>query len=338
MIVGAVGIFLTNSSSAEDISKYIDAGNKYLLEGNYQEAVLRFTKGIKMDPKSIQARIGLSKAYIGLDKYDDAEKVLKEVLEIDVKHWKTYIELANLYIKLGKHKEALAILEIGHSETNDAEIKNMIDKLKPKAPIVSLQGGTYTEVKKVEITGDNNTYQIYYTLDNSIPTNKSKKYTGPITIDEGTTILRAIAINQQDISSDEVKIEYIIETSKVARTGKQWVKIESVTDDYKIVIKDYYKVIGMDPANGGSVIEPDTTPEDLKILDMSEDIIIYLSIYYKNYLPYSDSNGPFPVTLVEFKEYINLKKYETGTYWLPGEFIIMIEKGVVTEMDEVYYP
>ena len=64
-------------------SEYIDLGNKYLLEENYEEAILAFEKAIKIDAKSTEARVGVAKAYIGNNELDKAIEILEEAQEID---------------------------------------------------------------------------------------------------------------------------------------------------------------------------------------------------------------------------------------------------------------
>jgi len=61
---------------------------------------------------------------------------------------------------------------------------------------------------KIELTTDEYS-QIYYTLDGSIPTNKSKKYNGEIVIN-GTTVIKAISYRDGYIESDVVSRTYLI--------------------------------------------------------------------------------------------------------------------------------
>ncbi|HHV98940.1 MAG TPA: tetratricopeptide repeat protein [Clostridiaceae bacterium] len=67
----------------------------------YEEAILAFEKAIQIKPKSIEARLGLSKAYQAISQPDKAELVLNEALEIDPKKEDIediYVALFDLYI------------------------------------------------------------------------------------------------------------------------------------------------------------------------------------------------------------------------------------------------
>lgn len=59
-------------------------------------------------------------------------------------------------------------------------------------PIISPASGTYEEAQSVTISCETEDATIYYTLDGTTPSNESTEYTGPITIEETTTV-KAIA-------------------------------------------------------------------------------------------------------------------------------------------------
>lgn len=62
------------------------------------------------------------------------------------------------------------------------------------APAVSPSTGQYDKATKITINVPEG-YDAYYTMDKSEPTVDSKKYTGPIDMPVGTTILKAVLIN-----------------------------------------------------------------------------------------------------------------------------------------------
>ncbi|NLB43094.1 MAG: hypothetical protein GX815_12750, partial [Clostridiales bacterium] len=76
------------------------------------------------------------------------------------------------------------------------------------APIFSHQGGFLSEGFTLEITGDN----VYYTTDGSTPNRFSKTYTSTIPINN-TTVISAISIEDDKITSDKVVATYLFEES-----------------------------------------------------------------------------------------------------------------------------
>jgi len=79
-------------------------------------------------------------------------------------------------------------------------------------PVINLPSGEYNELLQVEIYPLRSiTEAIYYTIDGSDPTIDSILYSEAIELPEGTTILKAIAINDKDIISDIAEMTYFVE-------------------------------------------------------------------------------------------------------------------------------
>ncbi len=81
-------------------------------------------------------------------------------------------------------------------------------------PVFSIDGGYATNGTKVSITTDDNS-DIYYTTDGSFPSNKSKKYTGEITITK-TTVIKAIAYKDGLLPSDIISRTFFTNKHEIA--------------------------------------------------------------------------------------------------------------------------
>lgn len=81
-----------------------------------------------------------------------------------------------------------------------AEQTYQIKYVKPSEPKVSPNGGDFTEKTKVTITADEDC-TLYYSWKNQKPTQKSKKYTGPITVPEGYHVLSVVAYDRHGLKS-----------------------------------------------------------------------------------------------------------------------------------------
>lgn len=60
------------------VTENLKLGNKYLLEENYEEAVVAFIKAIEIDSRNVDGYIGLADAYIGLGDIEAAMDILEK--------------------------------------------------------------------------------------------------------------------------------------------------------------------------------------------------------------------------------------------------------------------
>lgn len=92
----AVPLSMTYAKTMK-IKKNTELGNKYIMQGNYEEAVLSFSKVINIDKQNIPARMGIIKAYIESKNYDEALSFANEALEIDYENTATQKKMFDLY-------------------------------------------------------------------------------------------------------------------------------------------------------------------------------------------------------------------------------------------------
>lgn len=81
VIVICIAVFALlagGNSSAKRIAELLDLGNKYLMEQNYEEAVVAFQEAIAIDPKCEEAYLGLADVYIAMDDYESAIDILQQ--------------------------------------------------------------------------------------------------------------------------------------------------------------------------------------------------------------------------------------------------------------------
>ena len=210
LVVTAIYAYATHLSPVAQARNQLELGNKFLYAGKYEEAILAFEKVIKIQPKNIEARLGLSKAYLATDQPDKAELVLKEALGIDPEREDIYLALFDLYLAIGEGKEAVRILKDGIEETDSGNLHKKLEEIVPSEPKANLKSGKYIGMKTVELIGRDEDSAIYYTLDGSEVSKDSEQYTEPIKLKEGKTILKAASINKYGIIGDTIEYEYII--------------------------------------------------------------------------------------------------------------------------------
>ena len=82
-------------SALEKWQEQYDLGQQYLLEENYEEAIVAFTAAIELDPKQADAYIALSDIYAVLDDIDNQRAILEQGIKA-TEDEEIYLQLENL--------------------------------------------------------------------------------------------------------------------------------------------------------------------------------------------------------------------------------------------------
>ena len=128
-------------SSADRWQEQYDLGQQYLLEENYEEAIVAFTAAIEIDPKQADAYLGRGDAYILSGETEEhlsqAMADYRQVLKLDEKNISAYLRIADVYIRQRDYDAALEILNEGLTKTGDNE--------EIKAQIAEIESGNITD-------------------------------------------------------------------------------------------------------------------------------------------------------------------------------------------------
>ncbi len=200
-------------------TKFMTLGNKYLNEGKYKEAILEFTKAVKIDGKSTKARIGIAKGSIELGDVDTAVRVLKEAQKIDFDNTELLCEIIDIL----KDADPDAAYEIlmnyvkKHGKGNlDSDVRKLLDSAneKPKIPEIIPQSGTYIKPFSMRLKSDKVRvgHTFYYTDRDKEPDKKDKQYRGGIQIQQDAHI-KIRGYNPKGEHTDVFEAEYVIDSS-----------------------------------------------------------------------------------------------------------------------------
>lgn len=99
-----------------------------------------------------------------------------------------------------------------------------------KAPVISPGGGSFNNFQTITLSTQTAGAEIYYTLNNTVPTTSSPRYTGPFLLSSSATI-RAIAIKFGFINSTEstANFSYTVTTPTISPNGGSWPSPTTVT-------------------------------------------------------------------------------------------------------------
>lgn len=126
----------------------LSLGEKYLLELDYEQAILQFTAVIEVEPMNMRAYIGRADAHIALEHFDNAIKDYEFALSLDASAAEAYIKLADCHLAQGDSDAAIEVLERGYAITQDSAIDDKLQGLLPSIDTTSNLVDTMSESDK----------------------------------------------------------------------------------------------------------------------------------------------------------------------------------------------
>jgi len=142
VIIGVI-IAVSQSDKSASPQKYLDLGNHYLLELDYEQALVQFKRVIEIDPKNIPAYLGGTDAYLHLNNTQgavdwltaginatDNENLTLVLTGVEKSVVEGYIALAEAYEAEDLHEKALELLKRVYDETGDEIIGRKLGIIK----------------------------------------------------------------------------------------------------------------------------------------------------------------------------------------------------------------
>ncbi len=134
------------TETALTATELLDLGEKYLLDLDYEQAIVYFNQVIEVEPRNSRAYMGAAEAYVGLGDTESAINLLKTALEVfsddeevtiellemlieiepDNAEW--YLDLAQVYANTGNRSSAISVLRQGMDYVGNAKTQ-LYDKL-----------------------------------------------------------------------------------------------------------------------------------------------------------------------------------------------------------------
>lgn len=173
----------------------------------YEESYEFVQRAVALDEESADAKLLLAQILVNLDKEEQAIDTLLQVIEEHPDQAAAYGQLIKIYEKQ-EAPDKIRDLLMGCEEE---KITDKYAAYIAPDPVFSLPGGEYTEEKTLQLYVKNDKASIYYTLDGTEPTAESTLYTEGIVLEAGTTVVKAISVNEKGIPSQVISREYVIE-------------------------------------------------------------------------------------------------------------------------------
>lgn len=205
IVVMAVLMFLSWHQKNTSFDYQYQIAGDYMKNGMYDKALESVKKALSIDKDSEEANLLLAKLYIQEKQDSDAVNTLLEVIQRNPDSEEAYSMLLSVYEGHGDYD---SITKLCETVTND-EILALFGSYIVLPPVFSPEAGEYDNFITVVLSVSEDA-QCFYTTDGSDPMKNGKVYTDEIKLPEGITTIRAVAMNDYNIFSDEVEATYNI--------------------------------------------------------------------------------------------------------------------------------
>ena len=186
-------------------SGIVKKGNKSLLSSEYVIAQECFEKAINKKPEQPEAYTGLSKVFIAKSNLSQAEQLFLDAVASYPDNDVIYEACIQFYLDTDQALKIPKFLSKANDKVKDSLSMYIVEK-----PSFSLdEKEVYDDVQQLTLTSDEKL--IYFTTDGTDPTFGSTKYTEPIQLDEGETIVKAMAVNKKGVPGLYEAKTYVIE-------------------------------------------------------------------------------------------------------------------------------
>ena len=219
VVCGFVVVMALGGNREGNAQEQLSLGERYLAEMDYERAVAAFEMAIELEPRNIDAYVGLARAYEGLGDADlaiEALETAREKIQELVREGEAlpdsaaevYLLLVRMYEEDGNYEEARLLLEEALSVTDSAELQEIWEAYIPEVEF-SLAAGEYEEGTELTLTTEGQA--VYYTLDGSDPVQEGEGTAEVvIVLQEGNWTIRVAAEGRGGTLGDVTEVEYVV--------------------------------------------------------------------------------------------------------------------------------
>jgi len=140
LILGFAGGICLAIVSSDRVDSYLSGrklslGDRYLNEQEYEKAILAYQSAIEIDPRQVEAYVGISDAYEGMKNPEMAAELLRLGWEtvpderLKTRIIRVYTNLYKQYMSERKYEKAYDILTLAYEMIPDSEIRKLLDEL-----------------------------------------------------------------------------------------------------------------------------------------------------------------------------------------------------------------
>lgn len=223
--VVSIGIFVFQYHSVEVQTQ---KARECVEDEEYDRAIEYYGRALELSDNDVAIMFKLAEVYFLKNNKIEYEYLLREIVTDSNA---TNEQITSAYGKLiaiyRAREDFESINELLQASDNE-EVMHTYQDYVAMSPEFSIQEGFYTDVQPLKLTAYGSG-KIYYTLDGSVPTEKSEEYITPIILDSGNHVISAYFVNGYGIASEVVTKRYQIEIDELSKPV-----VETVSGDYSI--------------------------------------------------------------------------------------------------------
>jgi hypothetical protein len=139
LAIGVVVFFITQvgQSNKDTQAASLEAAKQALDHEEYEKSMELFHKILKEDESLTSARVGLAKAYIGMERFDKAIATLKKGVELEPNEAQFYYFLSVAHEGLNELPQVIQALEDGIKATDNTTLQKAINQLESNIHIAA---------------------------------------------------------------------------------------------------------------------------------------------------------------------------------------------------------
>ncbi|MCL1819527.1 MAG: leucine-rich repeat domain-containing protein [Oscillospiraceae bacterium] len=196
----AAGVYL---AAPIVVSKYrANEAARAVTDERPERAIEMLLPELDRNPKDTELRLKLVDLYVETGNYSRAEYLLLRGTLEKAGQIELYRRLCNVFVKQDKLFDAVSLI----NDMSNPNIREMLMSERPPMPVFNPSPGDYREFLTVAVSvreGD----ICYLSLNGEIPV-LAEEYNEPITLTQGITNIKAVAVSPEGIVSDWVDISY----------------------------------------------------------------------------------------------------------------------------------
>ena len=183
----------------------VNKGYQAIKNQEYSSAESFFNQAIGKNDKKSEAYVGLSQVYIRQDRVDDAADLFNDTIAKQPDNADIY----EAYMEFCVNNDRKTLIPLVLDEAQDSIRKKLSDYIIAVPEFNLDDEEVYDDVQQLELSAGKNTIQ--YTTDQTDPLQSGKSYDGPIQLEEGENVIRAVALDKRGIPGMSVEKTYVIE-------------------------------------------------------------------------------------------------------------------------------